>query len=94
MNVNKNYNDDFSEEVGVPELSPKRRIKPNQKINTICQITVSSLNNNNNNNNSNNIYIHNTISSCRHSNTNGNIYFIKSETKKTQSYIVILIRKC
>ena len=85
MNVNKNYNDDFSEEVGVPELSPKRRIKPNQKINTICQITVSSLNNNNNNN-SNNIYIHNTISSCRHSNTNGNIYFIKSETKNTKLY--------
>mgnify|MGYP002624584200 CR=1 FL=1 len=86
MNINKNYNDDFGEEVGVPELSPKRRNKPNQKMNTICQITVSNLNKYDNNNNNNNSYIHNTISSCRHSNTNGNIYYIKSETKNTKIY--------
>jgi hypothetical protein len=84
MNVKKNYNDDFAEEVGVPELSPKRRINPSQKMNTICQITVSNLNKYDNN--SNNSYFHNTISSCRHSNTNGNIYFIKSETKNTKIY--------
>ena len=53
-------------------------------MNTICQITVSNLNKCDNNNN--NSYIHNTISSCRHSNTNGNIYFIKSETKNTKIY--------
>ena len=84
MNLNKNSNDEFGEEVGVPELSPKRRNKLSQKMNTICQITVSNLNKYDNN--SNNSYIHNTISSCRHSNTNGNIYFIKSETKNNKIY--------
>jgi len=84
MNVNKNYNDDFGEEVGVPELSPKRRNMPKEKMNTICQITVSNLNKCDNN--SNNSYIHNTISSCRHSNTNGKIYFNKSESKNTKVY--------
>ena len=84
MNLNKNSNDEFGEEVGVPELSPKRRNKLSQKMNTICQITVSNLNKYDNN--SNNSYIHNTISSCRHSNTKGNIYFIKSETKNNKIY--------
>ena len=83
-NLNKNSNDEFGEEVGVPELSPKRRNKLSQKVNTICQITVSNLNKYDNN--SNNSYIHNTISSCRNSNTNGNIYFIKSETKNNKIY--------
>lgn len=86
MSVNKNSNDELAEEVGVPELSPKRRNKPNPKINALCQITVSNLNKYDNNSNNNNSYIHNTISSCRHSNTNGNIYFIKSETKNTKIY--------
>ena len=61
----------------------------NQKLNRICQITVSSLNKYENHNNMNlndNRYANNTISSCRHSNTNGNIYYIKSATKNTKIY--------
>ena len=36
--------------------------------------------------NINNNYVNHTISSCRHSNTNGNIYYIKSATKDTKIY--------
>ena len=90
LNINKNfnsYNNEEDEEVGVPELSHKRRNNPNQNMNTICQISVSSLNKYEHNNNMNdNSYVNNTISSCRHSNTNGNIYYIKSATKNTKIY--------
>ena len=90
MSINKTYNDEENEEVGVPELNHKRRNLQNQKLNKICQITVSSLNKYDKNHNNINIndssYVNNTISSCRHSNTNGNIYYIKSATKNTKIY--------
>jgi hypothetical protein len=86
--INKTYNNEDNEEMGVPELSHQRRNNQNQKLNRICQITVSSLNKyeNHNNMNMNDNYVNNTISSCRHSNTNGNIYYIKSATKNTKIY--------
>ena len=87
MNINKNYNNEEDEEVGVPELNHKKRSNQNKKLSTICQISVSSLNKYDNHNNAtDNSYINNTISSCRHSNTNGNIYYIKSATKNTKIY--------
>lgn len=90
MNINKTYNNEENEEVGVPELSHKRRNNQNQKLNKICQISASSLNKYDKNHNIMNMndtnYVNHTISSCRHSNTNGNIYYIKSATKDTKIY--------
>ena len=88
LNINKTYNNEENEEVGVPELSHKRRNNQNQKLNKICQISASSLNKYDKNHNIMNInnYVNHTISSCRHSNTNGNIYYIKSATKDTKIY--------
>jgi hypothetical protein len=90
LNINKTYNNEENEEVGVPELSHKRRNNQNQKLNKICQISASSLNKYDKNHNimnmNDNNYVNHTISSCRHSNTNGNIYYIKSATKDTKIY--------
>ena len=83
MNINKTYNKEDDEELGVPELNHKRRNEQNK----ICQISVSSLNKYENFNSINdNAYVNKTISSCRHSNATGKIYYIKSATKNTKIY--------
>ena len=72
---NNNYiNDEQEGEIGVPILNSLKENKQKEKLKTIRKINVSNLKRNPDNN----IYIHNTISSCRNSITNGNIHFFRS----------------
>ena len=72
---NNNYiNDEQEGEIGVPILNSLKENKQKEKLKTIRKINVSNLKRNP----KNNIYIHNTISSCRNSITNGNIHFFRS----------------
>ena len=74
-NNNNNYiNDEQEGEIGVPILNSLKENKQREKLKTIRKINVSNLKRNPDNN----IYIHNTISSCRNSITNGNIHFFRS----------------
>ena len=74
-NNNNNYiNDEQEGEIGVPILNSLKENKQKEKLKTIRKINVSNLKRNPDNN----IYIHNTISSCRNSITNGNIHFFRS----------------
>ena len=78
-NFNYTFNKiDDEEEIGVPLLNTVDSNKPNPKLKSICKIDVSKLK-------ENNIYIHNTISSCRHSNTNSNLQYFKSPKKENNS---------
>ena len=74
-NNNNNYiNDEQEGEIGVPILNSLKENKQKEKLKTIRKINVSNLKRNPDNN----IYIHNTISSCRNSITNGNIHFFRN----------------
>ena len=81
--IYKDNKDD--QEIGLPELSPRKINKQNSKLNNTCQITIPNFNKYDNNNN-NIIYIHNTISSCRNSNTSENICYIRSGLKNNKIY--------
>ena len=83
INKMNNLNEEEEEEdLGVPLLNSLNSNKESKPMKTICKINVSNINRFE----GNNIYIHNTISSCRHSNQNGNIHYFGSPNRTNKVY--------
>ena len=79
INKNKIEDDEEEEEIGVPLLNTLEANKQNPKLKTICKIDVSKLRNNN-------LCANNTISSCRHNRTNGDIDFFRIPNTENMIY--------
>ena len=82
--VNKNNNlinnPDEEKEIGVPLLNSLKN-KQNDKLKTIKKINISNINKI-----QDNIYVHNTISSCRNSISSRNHTFFRSPKKEAKMY--------
>ena len=83
LNKNNNLinNGDEDKETGVPILNTTKN-KQSDKLKTIKKINISNISRNQNGN----IYVHNTISSCRNSISSRNHTFFKSPKKENTIY--------
>ena len=79
FDFNNKNEDNEGDEIGVPLLNTLNANQQNPKLKTICKIDVSKPTDNN-------IYANNTISSCRHSSTNGDNHYFKSPKRENMIY--------